>query len=88
MKNKDILGNNKIKNEIKDFYNTYDNLIEENKLKEQQKRKEIRKNIYEKKNILTHDEISLYENYYEENIKIKTSIRYRKKNKFKFDIIY
>ncbi|ETW16121.1 hypothetical protein PFFVO_04953 [Plasmodium falciparum Vietnam Oak-Knoll (FVO)] len=79
MKNKDILGNNKIKNEIKDFYNTYDNLIEENKLKEQQKRKEIRKNIYEKKNILTHDEISLYENYYEENIKIKTSIRYRKK---------
>ncbi|CDO66799.1 conserved Plasmodium protein, unknown function [Plasmodium reichenowi] len=79
MKNKDILGNNKIKNEIKDFYNTYDNLIEENKIKEQQKRKEIRKNIYEKKNILSQDEISLYENYYEENIKIKTSIRYRKK---------
>ncbi|SPJ12710.1 conserved Plasmodium protein, unknown function [Plasmodium sp. DRC-Itaito] len=79
MKNKNNLGNNKIKNEIKDFYNSYDNLIEEKKLKEQQKRKEIMKNIYEKKNILSQDEISLYENYYEENIKIKTSIRYRKK---------
>ncbi|SOV25055.1 conserved Plasmodium protein, unknown function [Plasmodium sp. DRC-Itaito] len=82
IKNKDILGRNKIKNHIKDFYNTYDNLIEEKKLKEQQKRKEIMKNIYEKKNILSQEEISLYENYYEENIKIKTSIRYRKKKNF------
>ncbi|SBT72124.1 conserved Plasmodium protein, unknown function [Plasmodium malariae] len=63
--------NTGIDKEISDFYNKYDTLVQENKLKEKQKKQEILKNIYDKKNVLSQEEISLYDMYYEENINFK-----------------
>ncbi|GAB68382.1 hypothetical protein PCYB_132570 [Plasmodium cynomolgi strain B] len=57
--------------EINDFYNNYDLVQEENKLKRTQKRRDILKSIYSKKNVLSADEIALYNSYYEERIKVR-----------------
>ncbi|ANQ06495.1 Uncharacterized protein PCOAH_00008040 [Plasmodium coatneyi] len=60
-----------VEKEINDFYNNYDMVEEENKLKRTQKRRDILKSIYSKKNVLTADEIALYNSYYEERIKVR-----------------
>ncbi|CAA9986836.1 conserved Plasmodium protein, unknown function [Plasmodium knowlesi strain H] len=60
-----------VEKEINDFYNNYDLVEEENKIKKTQKRRDILKSIYSKKNVLSTDEIALYNSYYEERIKVK-----------------
>ncbi|SBS97488.1 conserved Plasmodium protein, unknown function [Plasmodium ovale curtisi] len=68
-----------LEKDISDFYNKYDTVEQENKLKEKQKTKEILKCIYDKKNVLSGEEISLYDAYYEENVKLKGK-NFRQKN--------
>ncbi|EUD66464.1 hypothetical protein C922_03098 [Plasmodium inui San Antonio 1] len=60
-----------VEKEINDFYNNYDLVAEENKLKRLQKRRDILKSIYSKKNVLSADEIASYNSYYEERIKVR-----------------
>ncbi|VUZ98224.1 conserved Plasmodium protein, unknown function [Plasmodium vivax] len=60
-----------VEKEINDFYSNYDLVAEENKLKRTQKRREILKSIYSKKNVLSAEEIALYNAYYEERIKVR-----------------
>ncbi|CAD2093258.1 conserved Plasmodium protein, unknown function [Plasmodium vinckei lentum] len=57
--------------EIQNFYSKYDRLEYENKLKENEKKKEILKSIYHKKNLLSQEEIALYNAYYEQHIKLR-----------------
>ncbi|SBT78754.1 conserved Plasmodium protein, unknown function [Plasmodium ovale] len=76
---KENFANTVLEKDISDFYNKYDTVEEENKLKEKQKTKEILKCIYDKKNVLSGEEISLYDAYYEENVKLKGK-KFRQKN--------
>ncbi|CXI50801.1 conserved Plasmodium protein, unknown function [Plasmodium berghei] len=57
--------------EIQNFYSKYDILEYENKLKEKEQKKEILKTIYHKKNLLSKEDISLYNAYYEQHIKLR-----------------
>ncbi|KEG03018.1 conserved Plasmodium protein, unknown function [Plasmodium vinckei vinckei] len=57
--------------EIQNFYSKYDMVESENKLKENEKKKEILKSIYHKKNILSQEDIALYNAYYEQHIKLR-----------------
>ncbi|GAW82904.1 hypothetical protein, conserved [Plasmodium gonderi] len=61
-----------IEKEINNFYNKYDIIMEENRQKKRQKKNEILKSIYSKKNVLSEEEIALYDKYYEENINVKS----------------
>ncbi|VTZ66461.1 conserved Plasmodium protein, unknown function [Plasmodium chabaudi chabaudi] len=57
--------------EIQNFYSKYDMLEQENKLKEHEQKKEILKSIYHKKNLLSQEDIALYNAYYEQHIKLR-----------------
>ncbi|CRG95835.1 conserved Plasmodium protein, unknown function [Plasmodium gallinaceum] len=88
--NKNVyLDGTSIEKKINDFYNKYDNLIQENKLKETREIQDILKCIYKKKNILSEEEISMYNNYYEENIKLNRKFKHKNSSygNFKFSNI-
>ncbi|KJP89019.1 hypothetical protein AK88_01311 [Plasmodium fragile] len=60
-----------VEKEINDFYNNYDIVAQENKLKRWEKRRDILRSIYSNKNVLSAEEIALYNSYYEERIKVR-----------------
>lgn len=76
------LGND-IQSEIFTYYSRTFTVDAEAKLKEQQQKKDILKCIYHKKNVLSQQEITLYNQYYEEQVKMQKISKSKRKESTK-----